>query len=73
MKKPRLVGRTQRRGENRRRGKNWKTDLSGGIIRVDHEAHGCMPFGNAARAVAVELPRSGAQAPRAFVLGRGRR
>ncbi|MDY0973753.1 formate dehydrogenase subunit alpha [Massilia sp. CFBP9012] len=27
-------------------GKNWKTDLSGGIIRVVI-AHGCAPFGNA--------------------------
>jgi formate dehydrogenase major subunit len=27
-------------------GKNWKTDMSGGIIRVDH-AHGCAPYGNA--------------------------
>ena len=30
-------------------GKNWKTDLSGGIIRVVMKNHGCMPFGNAAR------------------------
>ncbi|MFN7086140.1 MAG: formate dehydrogenase subunit alpha [Burkholderiales bacterium] len=28
-------------------GKNWKTDLSGGIIRVVMKNHGCHPFGNA--------------------------
>ncbi|MDB5864109.1 MAG: fdhA [Betaproteobacteria bacterium] len=28
-------------------GKNWKTDLSGGIIRVVMKNHGCYPFGNA--------------------------
>ncbi len=27
-------------------GKNWKTDLSGGIVRVAMK-HGCIPFGNA--------------------------
>jgi formate dehydrogenase major subunit len=33
-------------------GKNWKTDPSGGIIRVTMKVHGCHPFGNAkARAV----------------------
>jgi formate dehydrogenase major subunit len=28
-------------------GKNWKTDLSGGMIRVFMKNHGCHPFGNA--------------------------
>jgi formate dehydrogenase major subunit len=28
-------------------GKNWKTDNSGGIIRVVMKNHGCYPFGNA--------------------------
>jgi formate dehydrogenase major subunit len=28
-------------------GKNWKTDLSGGMIRVIMKNHGCYPFGNA--------------------------
>jgi formate dehydrogenase major subunit len=28
-------------------GKNWKTDLSGGIQRVVMKNHGCHPFGNA--------------------------
>ena len=33
-------------------GKNWKTDLSGGIQRVVMKNHGCHPFGNAkARAI----------------------
>jgi formate dehydrogenase major subunit len=37
-------------------GKNWKTDLSGGIIRVAIK-HGCAPFGNArARAVVWNFP-----------------
>jgi formate dehydrogenase major subunit len=37
-------------------GKNWKTDLSGGIQRVAIE-HGCAPFGNAkARAVVWTFP-----------------
>ena len=27
-------------------GKNWKTDSSGGIIRVAMKVHGCHPFGN---------------------------
>jgi len=37
-------------------GKNWKTDLSGGIQRVSI-AHGCAPFGNAkARAVVWTFP-----------------
>jgi formate dehydrogenase major subunit len=28
-------------------GKNWKTDMSGGMIRVFMKNHGCHPFGNA--------------------------
>jgi formate dehydrogenase major subunit len=38
-------------------GKNWKTDNSGGIIRVAMKNHGCHPFGNAkARAVVWNFP-----------------
>ena len=38
-------------------GKNWKTDLSGGIIRVAMQNHGVHPFGNAkARAVVWNFP-----------------
>ncbi|MDO8179223.1 MAG: formate dehydrogenase subunit alpha [Undibacterium sp.] len=38
-------------------GKNWKTDLSGGIQRVVLKVHGCYPFGNAkARAVVWNFP-----------------
>lgn len=38
-------------------GKNWKTDPSGGIIRVVMTRHGCHPFGNAkARAVVWNFP-----------------
>ncbi|MDY7575744.1 formate dehydrogenase subunit alpha [Actimicrobium sp. CCI2.3] len=38
-------------------GKNWKTDLSGGIQRVVMKVHGCSPFGNAkARAVVWNFP-----------------
>ncbi len=38
-------------------GKNWKTDPSGGIIRVAMAVHGCHPFGNAkARAVVWNFP-----------------
>jgi formate dehydrogenase major subunit len=38
-------------------GKNWKTDTSGGIIRVVAKNHGCHPFGNAkARAVVWNFP-----------------
>lgn len=38
-------------------GKNWKTDSSGGIIRVVMKVHGCHPFGNAkARAVVWNFP-----------------
>ena len=38
-------------------GKNWKTDLSGGIIRVTMQNHSCQPFGNAkARAVVWNFP-----------------
>jgi len=38
-------------------GKNWKTDSSGGIIRVAMVNHGCHPFGNAkARAIVWNFP-----------------
>jgi len=38
-------------------GKNWKTDSSGGIIRVVMKNHSCYPFGNAkARAVVWNFP-----------------
>ena len=38
-------------------GKNWKTDLSGGMIRVIMKNHGCHPFGNAkARAEVWNFP-----------------
>ena len=38
-------------------GKNWKTDLSGGIIRVAMKNHGAYPFGNAkARAIVWNFP-----------------
>ena len=38
-------------------GKNWKTDLSGGIQRVVMKNHSCHPFGNAkARAVVWNFP-----------------
>jgi formate dehydrogenase major subunit len=38
-------------------GKNWKTDLSGGMIRVSMKNHGAHPFGNAkARAVVWNFP-----------------
>ncbi|HWV18860.1 MAG TPA: formate dehydrogenase subunit alpha [Rhodocyclaceae bacterium] len=38
-------------------GKNWKTDNSGGIIRVVMKNHGCYPFGNAkARALVWNFP-----------------
>jgi formate dehydrogenase major subunit len=38
-------------------GKNWKTDPSGGIIRVTMKNHGCHPFGNAkARALVWNFP-----------------
>jgi formate dehydrogenase major subunit len=38
-------------------GKNWKTDMSGGIIRVAMKNHGCHPFGNAkARALVWNFP-----------------
>ena len=41
----------------RAEGKNWKTDTSGGIIRVVMKNHGCHPFGNAkARAVVWNFP-----------------
>ena len=38
-------------------GKNWKTDLTGGQMRVFMKNHGCHPFGNAkARAVVWNFP-----------------
>ncbi len=38
-------------------GKNWMTDLSGGIIRVVMRNHGCHPYGNArARCVVWNFP-----------------
>jgi len=38
-------------------GKNWKTDLSGGIQRIVMKNHGCHPWGNAkARAVVWNFP-----------------
>jgi formate dehydrogenase major subunit len=38
-------------------GKNWKTDLSGGIQRVVLKEHSCHPFGNAkARAIVWNFP-----------------
>jgi formate dehydrogenase major subunit len=38
-------------------GKNWKTDLSGGMIRVFMKSHGNHPFGNAkARAIVWNFP-----------------
>ncbi|MCK0507517.1 formate dehydrogenase subunit alpha [Aromatoleum anaerobium] len=38
-------------------GRNWKTDLSGGIIRVAMQNHGMHPFGNAkARALVWNFP-----------------
>ena len=38
-------------------GKNWKTDVSGGIQRVVMKLHGCHPFGNAkARALVWNFP-----------------
>ena len=40
-------------------GKNWKTDPSGGIIRVVTKNHGCLPYGNAkARAIVWNFPDS---------------
>ncbi|MBI3055001.1 MAG: formate dehydrogenase subunit alpha [Betaproteobacteria bacterium] len=40
-------------------GKNWKTDPSGGMIRVFMKGHGCHPFGNAkARANVWNFPDS---------------
>jgi formate dehydrogenase major subunit len=53
-------------------GKNWKTDLSGGIIRVAMK-HGCHPFGNAkARAMVWNFPDGDSAAPRAALQPRGR-
>jgi formate dehydrogenase major subunit len=37
-------------------GKNWKTDLSGGIQRVVMKVHGCHPFGNAKARDRLEFP-----------------
>ncbi|RZI67346.1 MAG: formate dehydrogenase [Variovorax sp.] len=38
-------------------GKNWKTDNSGGMIRIFMKNHGCHPFGNAkARAIVWNFP-----------------
>jgi formate dehydrogenase major subunit len=47
-------------------GKNWKTDNSGGMIRVFMQNHGCHPFGQSARC-GVELPRPHPTTPRTFV------
>jgi formate dehydrogenase major subunit len=52
-----LVGRTDRAEQKAAEGKNWKTDPTGGIIRVAMKNHGCHPFGNAkARAVVWNFP-----------------
>ena len=54
-------------------GKNWKTDLSGGIQRVVMKNHGCHPFGQRQGARGrVELPGRRAAAPRAALSARGR-
>ena len=57
-------------------GKNWKTDLSGGMIRVFMKEHGNHPFGNAkARAIVWNFPDADSAAPRAAVFaaaGHGR-
>ena len=38
-------------------GKNWKTDISGGMIRVIMKNHGCHPYGNArARTIVWNFP-----------------
>ena len=38
-------------------GKNWKTDLSGGMVRVIMKNHGCHPYGNArARTIVWNFP-----------------
>ena len=38
-------------------GKNWKTDLSGGMVRVSMKNHGCHPYGNArARTIVWNFP-----------------
>jgi formate dehydrogenase major subunit len=50
-------GTSSRRREGAAEGKNWKTDNSGGLIRVAMKNHGCHPFGNAkARAVVWNFP-----------------
>jgi formate dehydrogenase major subunit len=52
-----MVGRARRGREKEAEGKNWKTDLSGGQIRVFMKNHGCHPFGNAkARALVWNFP-----------------
>ena len=54
-------------------GKNWKTDLSGGMQRVVMKKHGCHPFGNAkARADGVELPRCRCRCTASRSTARGR-
>jgi formate dehydrogenase major subunit len=38
-------------------GKNWKTDISGGMVRVIMKNHGCHPYGNArARTIVWNFP-----------------
>jgi formate dehydrogenase major subunit len=45
-------------------GKNWKTDPSGGIIRVTMKNHGCHVYGNAkARALVWNFPDGVPQSP----------
>ncbi|GAO24717.1 nitrate reductase [Alicycliphilus sp. B1] len=52
-------------------GKNWKTDPSGGIIRVVMKVHGCYPVRQRQGARrGVELPRRDSAAPRAHLLAR---
>jgi formate dehydrogenase major subunit len=48
-------------------GKNWKTDPSGGIIRVAMKVHGCHPFGNAKARAWSGTSRPDPAAPRAAV------
>jgi formate dehydrogenase major subunit len=47
-------------------GKNWKTDLSGGIQRVAIK-HGCAPFGNAKACHCLDFPGSSAHPSRSTV------
>jgi hypothetical protein len=52
-----LVGRADAVEKAAAEGKNWKTDNSGGLIRVAMKNHGIHPFGNAkARAVVWNFP-----------------